>query len=91
MFGTDFQEVKGKLAKPGWFYTGSTQVRCNDCNNQFEVFRKPYTTKAKLVYHYYALVCTKCSTIITPSELPDKERREVYKEHQIDLYEEPLI
>jgi len=88
MFGVGFQEVKGRLAKPGWFYTGSTQVRCPVCNNQFEVLRKPYITKAKLTYHYYALVCGKCSTIITPTELPDEERRELYKDHQIDAYDE---
>jgi len=85
MFGVNFHEAKGRLAKPGWFYTGDSQTRCQDCNNQLEIFRKPYNTSAKQTYHYYALVCAKCSTITTPNELPDEDRSRLYKEHKMDV------
>jgi len=88
MFGINITNSKGRLSKAGWFYSGISQVKCSVCGNQLEVFRKPYTTKANLVYHYYGLVCIRCSTVITPTELPDaKDRRDLYKEHQIDVYD----
>jgi len=88
MFGINIAKSKGRLSKDGWFYSGISQVKCSVCGNQLEVFRKPYTTKANLVYHYYGLVCIRCSTVITPTELPDaKDRRDLYKEHQIDVYD----
>lgn len=89
MFGINLTNVKGKFSKPGWFYSGTSQTRCNVCNNQFEVFRTPYTTKANLTYHYYSLVCIKCSAVIAPNELTDlKQRRELYEEHKIKIYSE---
>jgi len=88
MFGINIAKSKGRLSKDGWFYSGISQTKCDSCGNQLEVFRKPYTTKAGLVYHYYGLVCIKCASVITPTELQDMgDRRELYKEHQIDVYE----
>jgi len=91
MFGIDIVSPKGRLSKTGWFYSGSSQIKCNICFSPLEVFRKPYTTKANLVYHYYGLVCIECSTVITPTDLHDtEERRSLYKEHQIDVYESDI-
>lgn len=88
MFGISLTRPRGRLSKTGWFYSGISQTKCDSCGNQLEVFRKPYTTKAGLVYHYYGLVCVNCSTVITPTELSNtKDRRGLYKEHQIDVYD----
>jgi hypothetical protein len=91
MFSIGFPDTKGRFSQPGWFYTGSTQVKCCECGKKLEVFRKLYNTKAKLAYHYYALVCSKCLTIITPSDLPIEQKKQVYKEHQIDVYKSDKI
>ena len=89
MFDIEITNTKGRLASPGWFYTGSTQVKCNVCGNNFEIFRRAYTTKAQLTYHYYALVCKSCLTIKTPSELEKEDKQELHNEHRIDVvYEE---
>ena len=88
LFGVKVASAKGRLSKPGWFYTGSTKVKCDICSGQLEVFRKPYAAKENVAYHYYALVCLECLTVITPTDFSDTgKRRELYKEHQIDTNE----
>ena len=85
LFDIKIKKVDGRMSQPDWFATGPTFVTCSKCDNNFQVFRKKYIT-TQGVYHFYALICIACKTAITPDQLPDdKTRRELYKEHKIDV------
>lgn len=45
----------------GWRYQGRTDIGCIECGEEYEVFRKPYTT-TKGDYEYWGIVCKKCET-----------------------------
>lgn len=58
-----------RFRRPGWFYVGRAVVCCPTCQEQMEAFRCPYTTRAGLRFHYWALLCTQCRRYFEPSQL----------------------
>jgi hypothetical protein len=77
-------EGRGKRFKsPGWFYVGKSVAKCPSCDTTLDGFRKPYVTSANQLYHYWALVCTACKTILEPAELDKNERKALYHSSEL--------
>jgi hypothetical protein len=81
-FGVTATGGPARFNKPGWFYIGPAISNCTECRSTMEAFRKPYRTKAGVQYHYWALYCPKCSTLIEPKSLGEK-RKELYDSSEL--------
>jgi len=61
--GTTVRNLLGRFKTTGWRYQGLTDIGCYECDTDYHVFRKPYTT-SKGGYEYWAIVCTQCRTCV---------------------------
>ncbi|HWC12634.1 MAG TPA: hypothetical protein VG455_15600 [Acidimicrobiales bacterium] len=67
-----------RLEKPAWFYVGQTNADCPTCGLALEGFRRPYVTSANVQYHYWALACLECRSVLAPTDLDTSLRKAVY-------------
>jgi len=74
--------ASGRFAMPGWFFVGTTVVDCPTCIGPLEGFRAPYTAGGK-TYHYWALVCTTCATLLEPAKLDNSDRQALYASSEL--------
>lgn len=78
VFGSSVEPSGGRLKRRGWFYIGRSVVDCPVCEARTEGFRCPYkTTRGR--YHYWALLCRRCSRFFEPKQLGERQRRALYK------------
>jgi superfamily I DNA/RNA helicase len=50
-----------RFVTSGWRHQGKTEIGCYDCETEYHVFRKPYST-TKGEYEYWAIVCIGCKS-----------------------------
>lgn len=75
----------GRFESPGWFFVGTTVADCPTCGEPLEGFRRPYSAGGK-TYHYWALICLRCSSMFEPAELEPKVRLELYASSELRPY-----
>lgn len=68
-FNIDATGGPKRFTTPGWFYIGPAVAYCPKCRVRTEAFRKPYTTRAGLRFHFWALLCLECQYFFRPIEL----------------------
>lgn len=57
-----------RFSEPGWFYAGSTVVRCQRDDATIQAFRKSYISGGR-EYFYVACVCTECLSAVSVADL----------------------
>jgi len=67
--GVDASGGPARFRKPGWFYIGQAVTSCPECSSTMEAFRAPYSTRAGLRFHYWALLCPHCKLFVEPRDL----------------------
>ena len=83
VLGVTVEGGPARFRKGGWFSVGGTVSVCPRCKSTLWGFRKPYTTKAGLTFHYWALVCSTCRTAVEPSELGEEHRKRLYRSSEL--------
>jgi hypothetical protein len=81
-FGVAATGGPARFKNPGWFYIGPSVSSCPECGKTTEAFRMPYKTKAGVQYHYWALFCPSCNTLMAPSSLGEK-RTQLYDSSEL--------
>ena len=61
LFNISLVNLIDRFNSQGWRYQGRTNIGCIECGEDYEVFRKPYTT-TKGDYEYWGIVCKNCET-----------------------------
>lgn len=61
LFNISLVNLIDRFNSQGWRYQGRTNIGCIECGEDYEVFRKPYTT-TKGDYEYWGIVCKDCET-----------------------------
>lgn len=61
LLGVKVSKVLTRFKTSGWRHQGETDIGCFDCDADYHVFRKPYTT-TKGNYEYWGIVCVRCRT-----------------------------
>jgi hypothetical protein len=77
--GINFEKLGStKFEKKGWFYTGRTVIRCQECSHKFHGFRRPYISSNKTYYHWL-LVCRQCQKALEPRMVSKEDRNILYQ------------
>lgn len=63
LLGITVSKLIPRFRTTGWRHQGLTDIGCYDCETDYHVFRKPYTT-TKGGYEYWAIVCSRCRTCV---------------------------
>ncbi len=67
-FGFEISSPVERFNTGDWFFLGLSQQKCVNCGTKPQyVFRRHYVSERKgqeTVYHYWAIVCTRCRTIL---------------------------
>ena len=59
--GIEISNFESRFDSEGWRYQGRPEIACSECENDYYVFRKKYST-SQSDYEYWALICSKCNT-----------------------------
>jgi len=78
LFDEDIDLNSGRFSETGWYYQGQTFLCCEECENEYEIFRKPYST-TQGDYEYWGIVCVKCGTCSELDEF-DSNAKKAFRE-----------
>jgi hypothetical protein len=74
LLGITISNPIGRFKVEGWRHQGLSDVGCFDCGDEYEVFRKHYST-TKGDYEYWALICKKCKSCVGLDEVDAGTKR----------------
>jgi len=74
LLGITISNPIGRFKVEGWRHQGLSDVGCFDCGDEYEVFRKHYST-TKGEYEYWALICKKCRSCVGLDEMDAGTKR----------------